>query len=100
MIQTNTSVQCCKSKEENANLNRFFLLTSELIPVLISSFLLLLATAISHVSDNWLGTGKFVVVIVFLLPAYLISGWNVLVQAFRNALRGYFFDENFQRKHS
>ena len=32
---------------------------------------------------------------IVFITAYLISGWRVLTKAFRNLLRGKFFDENF-----
>ncbi len=32
---------------------------------------------------------------IVFITAYLISGWGVLAKAFRNLLRGKFFDENF-----
>jgi Cd2+/Zn2+-exporting ATPase len=32
---------------------------------------------------------------LLFLPAYLLSGWKILLRAGRNALRGKFFDENF-----
>ena len=46
-------------------------------------------------SNFWHNTPGAIAEYAIFIPAYLISGWNVLISAGRNILRGQIFDENF-----
>ncbi|MEG4850578.1 heavy metal translocating P-type ATPase [Microcoleus sp. B5-D4] len=69
-----------------------FNLNQELIPV-ISVVVLFVGGLIfeEKLHNTPYSIGEYLV----FIPAYLLSGWNVLTSAGRNILRGRFFDENF-----
>ncbi|AFY61874.1 heavy metal translocating P-type ATPase [Synechococcus sp. PCC 6312] len=69
-----------------------FKLKQELPPVLIAIALFAIAIIFKQPLHNTpYNSAEFAVII----PAYLLSGWNVLKTAGRNILRGQVFDENF-----
>ena len=72
--------------------NGDFNLKQELIPV-ISVVVLFVGGLIfeEKLHNTPYSIGEYLV----FIPAYLLSGWNVLTIAGRNILRGRFFDENF-----
>ncbi|MEG3900945.1 heavy metal translocating P-type ATPase [Microcoleus sp. B4-C5] len=72
--------------------NGDFNLKQELIPV-ISVVVLFVGGLIfeEKLHNTPYSIGEYLV----FIPAYLLSGWNVLTSAGRNILRGRFFDENF-----
>lgn len=72
--------------------NGDFNLKQELIPV-ISVVVLFVGGLIfeEKLHKTPYSIGEYLV----FIPAYLLSGWNVLTSAGRNILRGRFFDENF-----
>ena len=69
-----------------------FNLNQELVPV-ISVVVLFIGGLIfeEKLHNTPYSIGEYLV----FIPAYLLSGWNVLTSAGRNILRGRFFDENF-----
>lgn len=69
-----------------------FRLWREVVPIGISVALLLMGLIFNESLKN---TPFAVAEYAVLIPAYLISGWNVLTTAGRNILRGRIFDENF-----
>lgn len=72
--------------------NGDFNLKQELIPV-ISVVILFVGGLIfeEKLHNTPYSIGEYLV----FIPAYILSGWNVLTIAGRNILRGRFFDENF-----
>ncbi|MEG4198643.1 heavy metal translocating P-type ATPase [Microcoleus sp. Pol12A5] len=72
--------------------NGDFNLNQELIPVILVVVLFVGGLIFEEQLHNTpYSIGEYLV----FLPAYLLSGWNVLTSAGRNILRGRFFDENF-----
>lgn len=69
-----------------------FELKRELIPVLLVVVLFIFGFAFEEPLHN---TPFSIAEYLVFIPAYLLSGWNVLTIAGRNILRGRFFDENF-----
>ena len=59
----------------------------KLYKIIISAILLIIAVFISF-QNEWINNG-------ILLVSYLIVGFEILKKAFRNIIRGKFFDENF-----
>jgi Cd2+/Zn2+-exporting ATPase len=72
--------------------NGDFNLKQELIPV-ISVVLLFIGGLIFE--EKLHNTPYSIAEYLVFIPAYLLSGWNVLTSAGRNILRGRVFDENF-----
>ncbi|HLO52001.1 MAG TPA: heavy metal translocating P-type ATPase [Kamptonema sp.] len=69
-----------------------FNLNQELIPVGLVVILFLVGLIFEEKLHNTpYSIGEYIV----FIPAYLLSGWNVLNSAGRNILRGKVFDENF-----
>ncbi|MEG4836814.1 heavy metal translocating P-type ATPase [Microcoleus sp. B9-D4] len=69
-----------------------FNLNQELIPVILVVVLFVGGLIFEEKLHNTpYSIGEYLV----FIPAYLLSGWNVLTSAARNILRGRFFDENF-----
>ncbi|MEG4149145.1 heavy metal translocating P-type ATPase [Microcoleus sp. Pol12B5] len=69
-----------------------FNLNQELIPVILVVVLFIGGLIFEEQLHNTpYSIGEYLV----FIPAYLLSGWNVLTIAGRNILRGRFFDENF-----
>ncbi|MEG4010517.1 heavy metal translocating P-type ATPase, partial [Microcoleus sp. Pol1C5] len=69
-----------------------FNLKQELIPVILVVVLFVGGLIFEEKLHNTpYSIGEYLV----FIPAYLLSGWNVLTYAGRNILRGRFFDENF-----
>lgn len=69
-----------------------FNLNQELIPVIVVVVLFIGGLIFEEKLHNTpYSIGEYLV----FIPAYLLSGWNVLTIAGRNILRGRFFDENF-----
>lgn len=72
--------------------NGDFNLKQELIPVILVVLLFVGGLIFEEKLHNTpYSIGEYLV----FIPAYLLSGWNVLTSAGRNILRGRFFDENF-----
>ena len=72
--------------------NGDFNLKQELIPVILVVVLFVGGLLFEEKLHNTpYSIGEYLV----FIPAYLLSGWNVLNSAGRNILRGRFFDENF-----
>jgi Cd2+/Zn2+-exporting ATPase len=72
--------------------NGDFNLNQELIPVILVVVLFVGGLIFEEKLHNTpYSIGEYLV----FIPAYLLSGWNVLTSAGRNILRGRFFDENF-----
>jgi Cd2+/Zn2+-exporting ATPase len=69
-----------------------FDLKRELIPVLLVVVLFTFGFTFEETLHN---TPFSIAEYLVFIPAYLLSGWNVLTIAGRNILRGRFFDENF-----
>ena len=69
-----------------------FDLKSEIMPVAIVVGLFLLG---SIYNDPLHKTPYSIAEYLVLIPAYLLSGWNVLMTAGKNILKGKVFDENF-----
>jgi len=69
-----------------------FDLKKEVIPVVVVTALLLLGSIYNEPLHN---TPYAFAEYLVLIPAYLLSGWNVLTIAGKNILKGRFFDENF-----
>ena len=69
-----------------------FNLNQELVPVILVVVLFVGGLIFEEKLHNTpYSIGEYLV----FLPAYLLSGWNVLTSAARNILRGRVFDENF-----
>jgi Zn2+/Cd2+-exporting ATPase len=69
-----------------------FNLHRELIIVSIVASLLVVGIIWQRsLQQNFNGIGEYLI----LIPAYLLSGWQVLTSAGRNIIRGRFFDETF-----
>lgn len=69
-----------------------FDLKKEAIPVVVVVALFLVGSIYNEPLHNTpFAFGEYLI----LIPAYLLSGWNVLMTAGKNILRGKFFDENF-----
>ena len=69
-----------------------FNLKEELAPVILVVILFVLGSIFEKQLHNTpYSVGEYLV----FIPAYLLSGWNVLTSAGRNILRGRVFDENF-----
>ncbi|MEG5034543.1 heavy metal translocating P-type ATPase [Microcoleus sp. AT3-D2] len=81
--------------QENHNQNHNvgdFNLNQELVPVILVVVLFVGGLIFEEKLHNTpYSIGEYLV----FIPAYLLSGWNVLTSAGRNILRGRFFDENF-----
>lgn len=72
--------------------NGDFNLKSELAPVVLVVILFVVGSIFEKQLHNTpYSLGEYLV----FIPAYLLSGWNVLTSAGRNILRGRLFDENF-----
>ncbi|MEG4809163.1 heavy metal translocating P-type ATPase [Microcoleus sp. F8-D3] len=72
--------------------NGDFNLKQELVPVILVVVLFVGGLIFEEKLHNTpYSIGEYLV----FIPAYLLSGWNVLTSAGRNILRGRFFDENF-----
>ncbi|MGB2925383.1 MAG: heavy metal translocating P-type ATPase [Limnothrix sp.] len=69
-----------------------FDLKKEAIPVAVVLALFLMGSIYNESLHN---TPYAFAEYLVLIPAYLLSGWNVLTSAGRNILKGRFFDENF-----
>ncbi|WP_055073785.1 heavy metal translocating P-type ATPase [Pseudanabaena sp. 'Roaring Creek'] len=69
-----------------------FDLKKEVIPVVVVTALLLIGSIYNQPLHN---TPYSFAEYLILIPAYLLSGWNVLTIAGKNILKGRFFDENF-----
>lgn len=69
-----------------------FDLKKEAIPVLAVVALFLVGSIYNQPLHN---TPYAVAEYLILIPAYLLSGWNVLMSAGKNILKGKIFDENF-----
>jgi Zn2+/Cd2+-exporting ATPase len=102
---------CCSHEEENDHDNHShkhdnehdhehdhdhgdgdFELKKELISVISVIALFIIGFVLEQqLHDTPFSIGEYLV----FIPAYLLSGWNVLTIAGRNILRGRFFDENF-----
>jgi Cd2+/Zn2+-exporting ATPase len=64
----------------------------ELTPVVLVVILFVLGSIFEkQLHDTPYSVGEYLV----FIPAYLLSGWNVLTSAGRNTLKGRVFDENF-----
>jgi Cd2+/Zn2+-exporting ATPase len=93
---------CCSHDHENHNHHQHdhdhnhshgeFNLKQELIPLIVVVSLFI----VGFTFENTLHATPFAIAeyLVFI-PAYLLSGWNVLMSAGKNILRGKFFDEFF-----
>ncbi len=91
---------CCSQDHENHNHHQQnhshgdgkFNLKQELIPLILVVSLFVFG----FIFENILHATPFSIAeyLVFI-PAYLLSGWNVLMSAGKNILRGRFFDEFF-----
>lgn len=69
-----------------------FNLKEELAPVVLVVILFVLGSIFEKQLHNTpYSVGEYLV----FIPAYLLSGWNVLTSAGRNTLKGRVFDENF-----
>lgn len=69
-----------------------FNLKEELAPVVLVVILFVLGSIFEkQLHDTPYSVGEYLV----FIPAYLLSGWNVLTSAGRNTLKGRVFDENF-----
>lgn len=78
---------CCGHQDRHQ-----FSLRKALIPIAISASLFVVGLLFNKALRNTpYSVGEYAV----LIPAYLISGWSVLITAGRNILRGRIFDENF-----
>ncbi len=69
-----------------------FDLKKEAIPVVVVVALFLVGSIYNQPLHN---TPYAFAEYLILIPAYLLSGWNVLMIAGKNILKGRFFDENF-----
>ena len=77
---------------DHGNGNGDFNLKQELLPVIFVVVLFVGGLIFEEQLHNTpYGIGEYLV----FIPAYLLSGWNVLTIAGRNILRGRVFDENF-----
>lgn len=78
---------CCGHQDRHQ-----FSLRKALIPIAISALLFVVGLLFNKALKNTpYSIGEYSV----LIPAYLISGWGILITAGRNILRGRIFDENF-----
>lgn len=92
---------CCGDDDHHENHNHDhdhnhdngdFDLKQELIPVILVVVLFVGGLIFEETLHNTpYSIGEYLV----FIPAYLLSGWNVLTSAGRNILRGRVFDENF-----
>ncbi len=79
-------------EHEHDHGNEGFELRKESISVIAVAILLIIGFVLEQQLHNTpFSIGEYLV----FIPAYLLSGWNVLTIAGRNILRGKFFDENF-----
>ncbi len=86
------SANCCTADENHDHNHGEFNLRRELIPFSIAIVLFVIGLIFNQpLHDTPWAIAEFAV----LIPAYLISGWSVLMSAGRNILRGKIFDENF-----
>ena len=69
-----------------------FNLKKEVIPVMVVVALFLIGSIYNEPLHN---TPYAFAEYLILIPAYLLSGWNVLITAGKNILKGKIFDENF-----
>lgn len=87
---------CCACEQDHAlsdsQEEREFNWKQELIPIALSGILLLIGLIFYKALHN---TPYHVAEYAVLLPAYVISGWNVVTTAGRNIIKGQIFDENF-----
>lgn len=73
-------------QKEDVNLNK------EVISIIIVSVLFIVGLIFENQLHNTIySLGEYLV----FIPAYLLAGWNVLMSAGKNILKGKFFDENF-----
>jgi Cd2+/Zn2+-exporting ATPase len=75
-----------KSKEENNGIKKEILTIS--IVIVLFFFGLFFNDYLKNTPNSF---GEYLV----FIPAYLLSGWGVLLKAFRNLFKGKVFDENF-----
>ena len=89
---------CCSTEEshnhghDHSHEPGGFDLRPELTPLSIALVLFVIGLIFNQPLHNTPGA---IAEYAVLIPAYLISGWNVLTSAGRNILRGQIFDENF-----
>ncbi|MBL1209214.1 heavy metal translocating P-type ATPase [Geminocystis sp. GBBB08] len=89
---------CCSaeknnhSHEHNHSHEGEFNLKQEVIVTVVSSILFISGFVFENQLHN---TFYSVVEYLIFIPAYLFAGWNVLISAGKNVLKGKFFDENF-----
>lgn len=87
MSASHTHGDCCDHQDRHQ-----FSLRKALIPIAVSALLFVIGLLFNKALNNTpYSVGEYAV----LIPAYLISGWSVLITAGRNILRGRIFDENF-----
>lgn len=80
------------SHEQNHSHKEEFNLKQEIIVTVASSILFISGFAFeSQLHNNFYSIAEYLV----FIPAYLLAGWNVLISAGKNILKGKFFDENF-----
>ncbi|MBD2393308.1 cadmium-translocating P-type ATPase [Cyanobacterium aponinum FACHB-4101] len=73
-------------EKEDVNLKK------EVISVIVVSILFIFGFAFENQLHNTIYSfGEYLV----FIPAYLLAGWNVLMSAGKNIVKGKFFDENF-----
>ena len=83
---------CCGQHDRPSSDRHGVFWGRSLTPVAVSAVLFLIGLIFNEPLRNTPFAGAEYAV---LLPAYLISGWSVLMAAGRNSLRGRIFDENF-----
>ncbi len=82
----------CENHQNHSQNDKQFNLTKELIPILLVSILFIFGFTFENQLHNTFYS--FAEYLVFI-SAYIIAGWNVLISAGKNILKGNFFDENF-----
>jgi Cd2+/Zn2+-exporting ATPase len=83
---------CCGCGNPRPSPRDQFFWGRSLMPVMVAAVLFLIGLVFNEPLRN---TPFAMAEYAVLLPAYLISGWSVLMAAGRNSLRGRIFDENF-----
>lgn len=92
MTEHHAHGDCCGHDHGHHHDTEEFNLQKELIPIAIATILFLIGLIFNERLHNTpFAVGEYGV----LIPAYLISGWTVLMTAGRNILKGRIFDENF-----
>ena len=92
MSSQHSSSCCSSSGHDHSHAHGESNLRRELIPLSIAVVLFAIGLIFNQpLHDTPWSIAEYAV----LIPAYLISGWNVLTSAGRNILRGQIFDENF-----